>query len=241
MAFSRRFKGETWFMRLPTGEVEHLSGTQLEAAFRCGLAGPRTAVRSVSSPLWTTLGEAAEIDDSARGDVSSLAPISLQSSDPDLEIGHDDDTRWFVRNYGAAESLRPTRSGPILGLVAAAGALAMLVFASTQVPASLGHRAAASTQSLETPAPKVRGLDHQGIEMLRTQRGPVERLTAEQRYRLRTRGPERSYGRPVVGTPLDAPRARTKPTRRAPASENDTSSSPFVNSTNRFDPLNGAL
>lgn len=244
MAFSRQFKGETWFMRLPTGEIEHLSGTQLEAAFRCGLAGRGTPVRTVSSPVWTTLGEAAEIEDGPRDDVSSLAPISLQSSAPDLEVGHDEDTQWLVRNYGAPEALRPARSRPIFGLVAAAGALALLVFVSTKIPASdIGRRAAAGTQSLEASAPaaKVRSLDHHATELLRTVRAPSERLSAEQRYRLRMRGPERSYGRSVVGTPINAPGPRPKHSRSAPGAETRSSSSPFVDSTNRFDPLNGAL
>ena len=51
-------------MRLPTGEVEVATATALEAAFRCGLVDVHTPVRSMSSPVWTTLGELAELDQS---------------------------------------------------------------------------------------------------------------------------------------------------------------------------------
>ena len=87
MAFPRHFKRETWYARLPSGDVELLSASALENAFSCGLVDARTPVRTPSSTTWTTLHEAADFEPGERTSVASLTPTSMEVLPSDEGVG----------------------------------------------------------------------------------------------------------------------------------------------------------
>ncbi len=79
-SFPRSLKRETWLVRFPNGELEVLTGAALDAAFQSGLVDARTAVRAVSNPVWTTLGEAARFSSRPPPGSWSLAPAEIDNA-----------------------------------------------------------------------------------------------------------------------------------------------------------------
>ncbi len=57
--------GELWYVRLPNGDVHHVTVDQLDTAFEAGHVDADTLVLADGSTQWTRLGEAAGLDDEA--------------------------------------------------------------------------------------------------------------------------------------------------------------------------------
>jgi hypothetical protein len=70
--------GELWFVKLPNGAVHHVTLDQLDAAFEAGHIDARTPVLSDGATQWTTLGEAAGLEDAP----VAPAPVAAPSPTP---------------------------------------------------------------------------------------------------------------------------------------------------------------
>jgi hypothetical protein len=57
--------GELWFVKLPNGDVHHVTLDQLDAAFQGGHINENTPVLADGATTWTTLGQAAGLEDEA--------------------------------------------------------------------------------------------------------------------------------------------------------------------------------
>jgi hypothetical protein len=55
--------GELWFVKLPNGDVHHVTVDQLDTAFEAGHIDANTLVLAEGSSQWTRLGEAAGLDE----------------------------------------------------------------------------------------------------------------------------------------------------------------------------------
>ena len=216
-------------MRLPSGEVELIPATALQRAFECGLVDSRTPVRAFGAHTWTTLDVAAELADASLG---SFAPLAMDAPAPDLNDG----AIWRSRSDIDPKSFRP-RKTPLLGALAAAAVVGVIGFFGLRLPANDLDTHIAAAQAAErahrAADPAIRVAPAPPPELLHTARRFEQRLSAEQRKRLR----EADYAR----------RAVTKPGRHKPSA-----SALFANPTNdpmtastagadRWDPLNGAL
>jgi hypothetical protein len=70
--------GELWFVKLPNGDVHHVTLDQLDAAFQDGHINENTPVLADGATQWTTLGKAAGLEDEA----SPPAPVAAPSPTP---------------------------------------------------------------------------------------------------------------------------------------------------------------
>jgi hypothetical protein len=184
MAFPRSFKNETWYMRLPSGEVELVTANVLERAFQCGLVDARTPVRSVAAPVWVPLQEAAELDPGPPMSMTSLSPMALETALSDEEVG----ARWLVRERDldprAVRASRLPILGGALALVAAVAVVALGIGQPTNDLAS--HVAAANApMAIEVTSAAPRPSRPDVTEHEHPTRVFDERLTAAQRWKLR--------------------------------------------------------
>src|SRR5690348_17043775 len=142
MAFPRGFRGQTWFVQLPSGEIEVVSSSALERAFQCGLVDARTPVRAFATPLWTTLGDAASLEEGEPSTISSLAPMSMASIPP-----ADDSAQWRVGSY-AEITFEPRKSRSIgmmammMGAAMAIGIVGLARMPNAIASAGASHKAA---------------------------------------------------------------------------------------------------
>jgi hypothetical protein len=237
MAFPRRIKDDTWFMRLPTGEVEIVTASALEDAFHCGLADARTPVRSVACPVWTSLAEVAEIDTSDPSSLGSLLPVALEEPAADLARGK----AWSVRTDLDASAFTSGRRGVIGAGLAIAGLLALMVFGGSQLPDPAPSTAAGGAAAEMTAHARAPRAPTNAIELCwetkEEREPPITRAALEARLhemdalRVASEAAHRHHGRRAKRsrTSLEAPRGY-----HAPAG-------PFTNGGDPRDPLNGAL
>jgi len=237
MASSLKLQTDTWFMRLPSGEIEIVEASALERAFHCGLVDSRTPVLAVGSHVWTTLGEAADLDDPPM----SIMPEALDEPAADLANG----AQWHVRTVEDdtrfRDATKRSRYG-VLGLVILAICTAGLGVAWADVDGGTS----ASTASMKTEARAVEAADPALAKAIRNVRAAeevphhskrdLERLTKEQQRRLREldlarrmRGDDKRDARRIAaGKPIVVP-------------YENVSADPFGKSVSPFDPLNGSL
>jgi hypothetical protein len=76
--------GELWFVKLPNGDVHHVTVDQLDMAFEAGHIDADTLVLADGSSQWTRLGEAAGLDEEPppRAAPAPYAPASYPSRAP---------------------------------------------------------------------------------------------------------------------------------------------------------------
>jgi hypothetical protein len=226
-------------VQLLTGEVRVMSVDALDDAFQSGLITESTPVLPPGAAAWSKLADAAGLDaPAADNNVPSVAPMAVSVRDsgdatpysqspyslPDLDIDamHD-------------EAFKP-KKGRIFAVIGLAIVLVGgLGFAATKA----GNIASSATNSLTAP-----GLDKAAaaqpppaaVDDVNTA-APAKTLTDEQKAKLA----EADKAREAAAAAREAKRAKDRPsapTRRGPR---EKSSQPFVNSGNKFDPLNGAL
>jgi len=236
MAFPRSFKNEIWFMRLPSGEVEVTTAGDLESAFRCGLADARTPVRSVSSTIWTTLAEVAEIDTCDSHSLGSLLPVAVDEPAADLVSG----ASWRVRPDDPSHALR-SGAGRFLRGVALVGVLAMAAFGGSLLTPDGArhhdHEARVPTNDRET------------FELTKVALHPHAKLTpaeelAKRKLERRLREADAVRRAEAIAAPrrtkLRQEQRSTTPVGPRPAA-GTARGGPFTNGGDRFDPLNGSL
>lgn len=161
---------ELWRVQLSTGEIRMMTLDALDRAFDEGLIDARVPVLPPGASAWTTLGEAAGLDDCPTEETPSLSPMAVASAAPSSAlIVPPSDTKLDLDldlpdNF---DELRPRR-GRGLAVVGVASALALVstlaVFAGkvgTTEPAPVDVKAAAveapppaAVEALPAPAPK---------------------------------------------------------------------------------------
>lgn len=236
---------DLWRVQLATGEVRVMSLDALDDAFQSGLITESTPVLPPGAAAWTKLADAAGLDaptppaapEGAAGNVPSLAPMAVSLSDtgnatpyanqspyslPDLDIDamHD-------------EAFKPKR-GRVLAFIGLAVVLVGgLGFAATKV----GNISSSASNSLSAPAVQAAAAQPPPAAVDVNTGAPAKTLTDEQKAKLA----EADKAREAASAAAAAKRAKDRPSGPARRGPREKSSQPFVNSGNKFDPLNGAL
>ncbi|MBX3199719.1 MAG: hypothetical protein KF894_16405 [Labilithrix sp.] len=221
---------ELWRVQLGTGEIRMMTLEGLDRAFDEGLIDARVPVLAPGASAWTTLGEAAGLDDCpTEQQAPSLSPVAiappssaatpaLESAGPlDLDLPED-------------LELAPRRRGVLaaggIGALAVAAAIAFVAARGGGSPTDIDVKA---TTAVEAPPAAAEALP-----------APVE--TASEAKRELSDWQKRML--------LDADKAREDKTRaknqdKAQKVERKTkrakTSPALLNGGDRFDPLNGAL
>lgn len=78
---------ELWFVKLPNGDVHHVTVDQLDTAFEAGHIDVNTLVLADGSSEWTRLGEAAGLDDEP-APARLPVPVQVMSPTPGPVVGH---------------------------------------------------------------------------------------------------------------------------------------------------------
>ncbi len=237
---------DLWRVQLATGEVRVMSLDALDDAFQSGLITESTPVLPPGGAAWTKLADAAGLDHpsppaTSDNNVPSVAPMAVNVAEstgdatpyanhspyslPDLDIDAMSD-----------EAFKPKR-GRIFAVIGLAVVLVVgLGFAATKA----GNIAGAASNSLSAPggdkaaaaaaAPPPAAVDVNTA-------APAKTLTDEQKAKLA----EADKAREAAAAARDAKRAKDRPSGPARRGPREKSSQPFVNSGNKYDPLNGAL
>lgn len=212
MSFPRSFKKQVWYMRLPSGEVEIVTAAELERAFHCGLVEARTPVRAFGAHTWTTMLEAAELPVPAGTSMASLSPIAFDAPAADLGDG----APWLSRTDVDPRAFKPSKAPAVLAIFVSAAFVAAAVLGSKLPRSPALERVAAASSLTSMPAVRVSRPDVR--EMMRTPKSEEERLTSDQKRRLREIDyTTRMHGRKVHSlTPLLGTRPSEDPfSRRA--------------------------
>jgi hypothetical protein len=236
---------DLWRVQLATGEVRVMSLDALDDAFQSGLITESTPVLPPGAVAWTKLADAAGLDASPppadAGNVPSVAPMAVSLSDtgdatptsyanqspyslPDLDIDamHD-------------EAFKPKKGRGLAVIGLAVVLVGGLGFAATKV----GNISSSASNSLSISAAPVAPAAAQpppaAVDV--NTGAPAKTLTDEQKAKLA----EADKAREAASAAAAAKRAKDRPSGPARRGPREKSSQPFVNSGNKFDPLNGAL
>ncbi len=227
-------------MRLPTGEVEVATASALENAFRCGLADARTPVRAVSSPVWTSLAEVAEIDTSDPRSLGSLLPVAVEEPAVDLADGR----KWDSRTDIDARMFHP-RVRRIATVMVAVASLGLAIFCGTQISAHVPKlRAMATRQAAQHlgAAGASRPSAATGTRKTLTNEDELFQPANEARKKLDAKDFERELrDMDKARRKYERTHARRGKRSRTPVEPPEPKANPFSDSGHRMDPLNGAL
>ncbi|AKV04425.1 hypothetical protein AKJ09_11088 [Labilithrix luteola] len=214
---------DLWRVKLTTGEVRAMSLDALDEAFQSGLLTEATPVLPPGATAWTTLADAAGLDAASAEPVQSIAPVAMSVAEPPAPaLGVDLDTL-------PDEAFKP-KKGRVLAFVGVGLAVACgLGFGALRV-ANLDAKAPSSqpvaTAAAAAPPPAAMDLG---------EAAPARVLTDEQKARLA----EADKAREATAAAAAAKRAKDRPStggaKRTPGA------APFVNSGDKYDPMNGAL
>lgn len=230
-------------MRLPTGEIEVVTASALEDAFRCGLADARTPVRSVGSPVWRALAEVADVETSDPRRLGSLLPVSLEEPAADLE----NEEAWKIRRELDTSTLKPGLRRFAGAALAVVGCIALAVFGGAKLSEQASaerfaevHLARQVAAAANAPVPHA---TPELQEVLRTM--PDDPDEPSRRHAIERRLREMDLMRRMneAANPHRTERQRAKRSRTPvePPVGWGSTPSPFTESGNRLDPLNGAL
>lgn len=232
---------ELWRVQLGSGELRTMTLDALDRAFDEGAVDAHTPVLAPGAASWTTLGEAAGLEEPTEKpeQTPSLSPLTTSSDaprapaserptlpDPELDASGDLD----LDALSSRSRRRPALVVAAIAATLAVGAAIALVASQLGAPAvGSDVKAAAAVQAplAATPLPP---------PAMKESAPPGEqRLSEEQRKRLLEADKARG-DRPRAG----GARAVEKP--HAPKrTKQPKSSGPLLNGGDRFDPLNGAL
>ena len=232
---------DLWRVQLATGEVRVMSLDALDDAFQSGLITESTPVLPPGAAAWTKLADAAGLDAPAApdGNVPSVAPMAVSVAEstgdatpyandspyslPDLDIDAMND-----------EAFKPKRGRVFAAIGLAVVLVGGLGFAATKA----GNIAGAASNSLSAPgAEKAAAAGPPPAAVDVNTAAPAKTLTDEQKTKLA----EADKAREAAAAARDAKRAKDRPSGPARRGPREKSSQPFVNSGNKYDPLNGAL
>ena len=223
---------ELWRVQLGTGEIRMMTLEGLDRAFDEGLIDAHVPVLAPGASAWTTLGEAAGLDDCpTEQQAPSLSPVAiappssratpaLESAGAPLDLDLPEDLELAPRRRGVLAA------GGI-GALAVAAAIAFVAARTGGSPTDIDVK---TTTAVEAPPAAATAL-----------RAPVEPAPAEGKRELS------DWQKRML---LDADKAREDKTRaknqeKAQKVERKTkrvkTSPGLLNGGDRFDPLNGAL
>lgn len=157
---------DIWHVKLANGETRALTLDQLDAAFQEGSIDERTPVLPAGAIRWSTLGEAAGLDETpppVSSMPNSLAPIAFDATALDLRA-FDASVELDADGDADVEAFRPRRGRKIFGVLTAMVVVAGLGFAAFRAKPALQHALASSggggstttnadTKPIDPPAP----------------------------------------------------------------------------------------
>lgn len=217
---------DLWSVKLPTGEVRAMSLDALDEAFQSGLLTEATPVLPPGATTWTTLADAAGLEAPVAEPVQSLAPVAMSVSEssgrsPAVEL--DLDTL-------PDEAFKPKKGRmlafAIVGL-AVVGGLGFGALRVANVDAKVQSSQAVNAVAAAVPPPAATDLG---------EAAPTRVLTDEQKARLA----EADKAREAAAAAAAAKRAKDRPSPTSGA-KRKPGAAPFVNSGDKYDPMNGAL
>lgn len=144
---------ELWRVQLGTGEVRMMTLDGLDRAFDEGLIDANAPVLAPGSMTWTTLGQAAGLDDQGTSDQTpSLSPVAISSASPTTHFTPPTPAFDLDLPDSSMLELRPRRRGLLFGGIAAAlVAAAALAVVVGKVGSAVGHDVKA-TSAMQAPA-----------------------------------------------------------------------------------------
>lgn len=229
---------ELWRVQLGTGEIRLMTLDALDHAFNEGIVDARVPVLPPGASAWTTLGEAAGLEEEAPRpqDTPSLSPVAISApSVPPRGLEAQPSSALDLDLPDTFDELRPRRRGLIFGGVAAAAAVGLML---AVVAARLGSSMATTSDikaaaAVQAPAAAVESIPSKADPKpeAKPENGGKPELSDWQKRML-----------------IDADKARETKTKaknaekasKAPAAK-PKSKSGLLNGGDRFDPLNGAL
>lgn len=233
---------ELWRVQLSTGEIRMMTIEALDEAFEQGLIDARVPVLPPGASAWTTLGEAAGLeDDCPTEQAPSLAPFAIASESSSSSVMPSAPELPSTDELDLPDSfdeLQPRRGrGLVAG--AAAGALALAaavaVFAGnlgSSPPADVDARATA----VEAPPPPA------AVEALPPPAAPAAKEAEPAKPELsdwqKRIVVEADKAREEKARPKTQERAQKQPLPKPKPAKSNTG---LLNGGDRFDPLNGAL
>ena len=229
---------ELWRVQLSTGEIRMMTLDALDRAFDEGLIDARVPVLPPGASAWTTLGEAAGLDDCPTEQSPSLSPLAISSAaaSPTASPTEESNADRDLDLPDSFDELRPRRSRAlVIGGVASALALAATVAVlagklGSSMPAAADVKAAAAVEApppaavetLPPPAPKEE---------------PKQGLSDWQKRMLL----DADKARDDKARPKSQERAEKAGQQQKKKPQPPTTSSGLLNGGDKFDPLNGAL
>lgn len=237
---------ELWRVLFATGEMRMMTIEGIDQAFEEGVIDARTQVLAPGAAAWSTLGEAAGLEDPALADTvvdssggngidptPSLSPVALSTSTPsfvppsshaapalDLDALDLDPEVLMARRKSKA----PVILG-IVGALAVAATIAMVAGkASDKVVDNAKASAAQQAPAAETPLPAA---DPAKDKPQLSEEQKKKLLDADKAREEKARAKNQEKAEKAEKT-----QKRNKAVKSGPV---------FVNGGNKFDPLNGAL
>jgi hypothetical protein len=232
---------ELWRVQLGTGEIRLMTLDALDHAFNEGHIDARVPVLPPGASSWTTLGEAAGLEDDVPRsmDTPSLSPVAISGprSVAPPALGSEPGSALDLDLPDTFDELRPRRRSRIFGGVAAAGAAAvMLAVVAARLGSSMPTTSDVKAAAVQAPPAAVETI-------------PTKAEAKEEAKAVETGGNQglSDWQKRML---LDADKARETKARarssgkatRAPAARPaKPKSGGLLNGGDRFDPLNGAL
>lgn len=217
---------DLWSVKLTTGEVRAMSLDALDEAFQAGELTEATPVLPPGATSWTTLADAAGLDAPPAEAVASIAPVAMSVAEPagrtpavelDLDALPD-------------EAFKP-KKGRMLAVaavgLAVVGGLGFAALRVANLETKVQGAQAVNAVAAAVPPPAAVDLG---------EAAPARVLTDEQKARLA----EADKAREAAAAAAAAKRAKDRPATGG-AAKHKPGAAPFVNSGDKYDPMNGAL
>ena len=229
---------ELWRVQLSTGEIRMMTIEALDEAFEQGLIDARVPVLPPGASAWTTLGEAAGLeDDCPTEQAPSLTPFAISSASSSSSVpppGSEAPSTDELDLPDSFDELQPRRGrglvvGGAVGALALAAAFAVLAGnLGSSAPADVDARATANEApppaAIEAlPPPAAKQAEPAKPELSDWQKRMVVEADKAREEKARAKTQERAQKQP---------QPKAKPVK---------SNTGLLNGGDRFDPLNGAL
>lgn len=252
---------ELWRVQLATGEIRTMTLDDLDRAFDEGLIDARTPVLAPSAASWTTLGEAAGLDEVPvqPEQAPSLSPVAISAPSahaaeetPRPEVEANEAPGELDLDELALRSRRPAALGlaAAVAALAAVGAVVLIVGqlgrgeVEPEVDFATGAEAPPAAMPLPPPAapepiappeqPSLPTADSNATSAAAAERRPSAEPEQKQLKAEKPRADKASGAK--------AKKSRVRKTKRAPSKRTPAKrNGPFIEGGDPFDPLNGAL
>jgi hypothetical protein len=236
---------ELWRVQLSTGEIRMMTLDGLDRAFEEGLIDARVPVLPPGASAWTTLGEAAGLDDEPKAEQTpSLSPVAIAAPSSAAAPG-------FEAPSGALldldlpdtfDELKPRRRGLVIGAAASVAAVAVMfavvaarLGASMPTTTEVNATTVKATTVVQAPPPAVEALPAAEPAKKEVKEDAKPELSDWQKRMLVDADKAREEKARAKKQEKAEKAVRSQPKRQQKAS------SGLLNGGDKFDPLNGAL